>query len=314
MEAELGTNALWARDQVREILREADPRVWQAERADELRRRVRELVAKLRAEVTDGATGSAGPGFLDRLRKLGAAMERALPDESTRARWAAFVGAVSPEYEALVAALPKSEPVPHRRPTNYARSAFHFASASVGVICVAYLGRSWLIGIALAFAFYAWTMEAGRRISPRLNERLMRFYAPVAHTHEYYKVNSATWYATALVILSFLSVRPATMAALAVLGVADPVAALVGRRWGKHKIRTGRSLEGTLAFMGSAAVAAGIALAWAGVRSPGEFVALTVISAVAGALAELVTESLDDNLTIPVTVGAVATAAIALGV
>ncbi|HEY2512036.1 MAG TPA: hypothetical protein VGI39_14310 [Polyangiaceae bacterium] len=311
MEADLGLQAVWARDQVREILREADPRVWQAERAEELRRRVRDLVAKLRAQASDESTASA---FMERLRQLGAAMERALPDESTRARWAAFVGAVSPEYEALVAALPKSEPAPHRRPANYARSALHFSSAAVGVLCVAYLQRSWLIGIAVVFAFYAWAMEAGRRVSPRLNERLMRFYSSVAHTHEYYRVNSGTWYATALVILAVLSVRPASMAALAVLGVADPVAAFVGRRWGKHKIRTGRSLEGTLAFVGSASVAAAIALAWAGVRSPGEFLALTAISAVAGALAELVTESLDDNLTIPVTVGAVATAAIALGI
>ena len=311
MEAELGTQAVW--EQVREILREADPSAWRADRAEALRQRVRSVVAALKRRAGDSGTSAGGAVsslFRERLRSLGAAMERALPAESTRSRWAAFVGEVHPEYEALLASLPRSAAVPNHRPTNYARSLLHFASSAVGCASVTlFPSRGIQVAIALAFFTYAWGMEAARRIDPRINARLMRFYGPVAHPHEHFRVNSATWFATALVLLAAFATRPGMMAGLAVLGVADPLAALVGRRWGKHMIRTGRSLEGTLAFFASGTVAAVVGLALIGAGSAGTIVALGALAAFAGAIAELVTRKLDDNLTIPLVVGAVVTVA-----
>jgi dolichol kinase len=199
------------------------------------------------------------------------------------------------------------------RPTNYARSAFHFASATVALITVAlFRSHDGILVIALVFAGYAWSMEIGRRLYPPMNARLMRFYGPIAHPHEYTRVNSATWYATALVALALFAARPVTMASLAVLGVADPIAAMVGRRWGKHMLRAGRSLEGTLAFVVSGTVAAAVALAVAGGMAPGEIVVLALLAAVAGAFAELFATSLDDNLLIPLTVAGALTAAAAV--
>jgi dolichol kinase len=196
------------------------------------------------------------------------------------------------------------------RPANLARSVFHFSSAAVGLASVALLpSRGWLIAIALSFAAYCWSMEIARRISPAINDRLMRFYGPIAHAHERYRVNSGTWYATALVALALFGTKPAMMAALAVLGVADPVAAMVGRRWGRHRLRAGRSLEGSLAFLAAGSLAAAIALALGGVHHAGVVLAFAPLAGLAGALAELVSTRLDDNLTIPVTVGAVVTAA-----
>ncbi len=196
------------------------------------------------------------------------------------------------------------------RPTNYARSIFHFSSAAVGLTCVAFLpSRGWLTFIAVGFAAYSWSMEVGRRISPALNDRLMRFYGPVAHAHERYRVNSATWYATSLVVLALAASRPAMMAALAVLGVADPIAALVGRRWGRRELRAGRSLEGTLAFIASGSLAAAIALIVVASGPVGSIAGLAAVAGLTGAVAELFSTRLDDNLTIPVSVGLVVTAA-----
>ena len=48
--------------------------------------------------------------------------------------------------------------------------------------------------------------------------------------------------------------------ALAVLAVGDPMAALVGRRFGTIKLVNGRSLQGTLAFVAVATAAAALAL------------------------------------------------------
>ncbi len=200
------------------------------------------------------------------------------------------------------------------RPTNYARSAMHFTSATVGLVTVAALPTHPGIVrlIAITFATYAWSMEIGRRIHAPLNAALMRLYAHVAHPHERTQVNSGTWYATALVLLAFFATRPATMAALAVLGVADPIAGFVGRRWGRRLLRAGRSLEGTLGFVVSGALAAAFALWLAGGVAPDRVVLLAFLSGIAGAVAELFSTRLDDNLTIPLTVGAVVTAASSL--
>jgi dolichol kinase len=302
------TFAEWVRDHVRDILREADSSAWRSERAEELRRRVRDVVARAKAYWDERARAQAMADVDDHLRGLLTAMERSLPDHSSRAEWAEFVGEVHPAYEALVAALP-AQVAPAVRPTNYARSLFHLAAAAVALTAVALLpSRAWLIACPAAFAVYAWSMEIGRRVSPRLNDRLMRFYGPIAHPHERYRVNSATWYATALVALACFASRPAMIAAVVVLGVADPLAAIVGRRFGRHMLRSGRSLEGTLAFFASGTIAAAIALGIVAPAPVAMTIALAVAGALAGAIAELLTTKLDDNLTIPLTVGAVVTA------
>jgi dolichol kinase len=194
------------------------------------------------------------------------------------------------------------------RPTNYARSLFHVASAAVALTAVALLpSRGWLIAIPGAFALYAWSMEIARRLNPRLNDRLMRFYGAIVHPHERYRVNSATWYGTALVLLALFATVPAMVTAVVVLGVADPIAGFVGRRWGSRTLRAGRSLEGSLAFFVSGTVAAAVALAIAHVGSPAAIVVLAGLAGLAGAIAELFATHLDDNFTIPMAVGAVAT-------
>ncbi len=222
------------------------------------------------------------------------------------------VSAPASRSSSLASLASASDPVP-ARPTNLPRSLFHFSAALVGLVTVA-LFRSYvgILVIAVVFATYCWTMEIVRRVHPPFNDHLMRLYGPIAHAHERHAVNSATWYATALVLLATLSARPATMAALAVLGVADPIAAFVGRRWGKHVLRAGRSLEGAVAFFVSGALAAAVALVTAGGLSGTRVVLLALLAGLVGALAELLAKKLDDNLTIPLSVGAALTAALVL--
>jgi dolichol kinase len=305
-----------AGERVREILRDADPSMWRAERSEELRRRVRQAVEDVRAAAValEARAGRAEEALREPLRSLAGAMERALPTEATRARWAVFVGQVHPEYEAFVAArraMPGGDAVPGSlRPTNYHRNVFHVTAAATGLAGVTFLpSPAWVVAVSGAFAVAAWTMELSRRLDPRVNVVLMKIFGPVAHPHERYRVNSATWYATALVLLALFASRPAQLAAVAVLGIGDPVAALVGRRWGRHRIVVGRSVEGTAAFFVSSMLAALAVLAIDRAASGLGLVAFAALSAMVGALAELVTRRLDDNLTIPLAVGLVATLA-----
>ena len=189
------------------------------------------------------------------------------------------------------------------RPHNLGRSLVHAGTGLGAVILIEHIlspaGRFWFPFVIL---LWAWPTEVLRRWFPAYNQRVMRVMAPIAHPHEHRAVNSATWYTTALTIIGALASPLAASMAVMVLGIGDPVAAFVGRRWGKTRLVAGRSLEGTIAFSVSGTLAAGVVVA---VWHPEASWWLAPAAGVAGALAELVATRLDDNFTIPLAVAAV---------
>ena len=77
-------------------------------------------------------------------------------------------------------------------------------------------------------------------------------FGKITHKHEAYSTNSATWYATAALIMTLFFDPIYTTLGVLCLGVGDPVAGIFGRRYGKTKLRAEKSLEGSLAFTLSA--------------------------------------------------------------
>ncbi len=301
------------------LLRKIDPSAFREEIEAEARAQLSRIVARVRslcADSTSETAGGASEALRQKLTQLMAALERAQQTEtaSVRAFWAAFQREVHPAYESLAAWLRSSElPAPSFRPTNYARSVFHVGSALVALLVLVlapWPGFPTLLSGVLCGT--AWSLEIARRRSPRANDRLMRFFGAVAHAHERHRVNSSTWYMTALLLLSIL-VEPAVSAiAVAVLGFGDPAAALIGRRFGRIRLRAGRSLEGSCGFVAAASLAA---FAVASALLPGTLavhLVIAVVAGVTGAIVEMFSTSVDDNLTIPLAVAASVRAALAL--
>ena len=195
---------------------------------------------------------------------------------------------------------------PGTRPANHTRSIVHALSGVLALLVLQHmLTPATMIVAALICCVWAWGMEIGRRRSPAFNTFLMKIFGPIAHAHETHRVNSATWYCTALLALSLTATPMACSLAVIVLGVGDPAAAFVGRRWGRTRLATGRSLEGALGFVGAAGLAAVATLAiYYPELGAAEMVALALAAAVAGAIAELLTATLDDNLVIPLAAAA----------
>jgi dolichol kinase len=198
------------------------------------------------------------------------------------------------------------------RPANYTRSLFHIVSGALSLALIRLLpGRTWLIAVSVSIAIAAWTMETVRRRSPAANDRLMRLFGAVAHPRERHHVNSSTWYVTALVILAAFFPLRAAEVGVVVLGLADPAAGFIGRRYGRTRLRTGRSLEGTLTFVVAGTIGALASLAAFHALPWSSRIILAIAGAVAGAVAELVSTRFDDNFTIPLTT-AIAVAAMQL--
>jgi dolichol kinase len=106
------------------------------------------------------------------------------------------------------------------------------------------------------------------------------------------------------VLLTILAVpKLPALIAIYTLAIADPLAAVVGIRFGRHRITPNRSLEGTAAFF-AAAVAIAIAVLRVGTPAAPWMIAAAGLGVGATAmLLELVPIRVDDNLTIPIAVG-----------
>lgn len=223
-------------------------------------------------------------------------------EDSDRSRLVALRTRVQPTYEAIVEELAQERvSVPSLRPTNYARNVLHVASAASGVVAVETVPSwTWATGIALTFAALGWTLEITRRRSDAINRFCMQLFGRTAHPHEAHRVNSATWYVSALVVLSLTHALVPVLVGLLVLGIGDPAAAVVGRRFGRVPLVHGRTLEGTLAFATAGALAAFgfLRVVHPDVAVPAAL-ASAVVGAAFGAIAELVSRRVDDNLSIP---------------
>ena len=97
----------------------------------------------------------------------------------------------------------------------------------------------------------------------------------------------------------------------ALLALADPAASFIGRRWGRTKLIHGRTLQGSMMFVVVGSIAAFAALAiFHGEFGLGTAALMAASAGVAGALAELGSGRLDDNLSIPVISAAAAWAVV----
>jgi dolichol kinase len=283
------------------LLREIDPARWRDENEGGAQDRLDDIRDQLSALL-----GTTWPDqnllpLQDRLSDLAALLREHAPDDGAE-HWMALRVHAQPAYEALAAALREAAiHVPSLRPTNYIRNVLHVGMAA-SIICLVelVLTPTTMVWVSGGGFVWAWSMEISRRFSGRINEFLMRVFGAFAHPHETHRVNSATWYTTALLIMALVFTPMQGVVGLAVLGLGDPVAALVGRRFGRIHLVNSRTLEGTLAFF---IFGTGAAMAVLTNFHPeiglSDALFIAGVGSAAGALAELFTRRVDDNLAIP---------------
>lgn len=184
-----------------------------------------------------------------------------------------------------------------------ARKSIHLATIALP-IAIWFLPRSWALGLlgfgvvsALAAEWARTRIRWARYAFLSRTRRLLRH-------HERRRFAGATYMAVAYFI-AFV-VFPLEVAVVAMLynGLGDAVAAVAGKRWGRHRIRSGKSWEG--------AGAGAVVNLGAGLLVPGISVGAAAVGAVAAALVEMAPIPIDDNLVVTLAGGAALAGAMVL--
>ncbi len=182
---------------------------------------------------------------------------------------------------------PKPAPRLHRR-------VFHVLTTAALALMALALDREVMIAITGTITGLTIALEMARRRFPRLNEWFLARFSVLMKQSESSQVLGSTYMAAASLIVFFFFDKELAILALLYIAVGDPLAGVVGKRYGRVKIGS-KSVEGTLAFaVGAGAVGCGMV---AGGLDVPYWVALG--GAGVGALVELLPSPLDDNLTVP---------------
>jgi dolichol kinase len=186
------------------------------------------------------------------------------------------------------------------------RKAVHLFGLAIPVGYMLVPQESHAKAILITVMVVSVAVDIWRLNEPRLRGFLHGLVGAFMRPHE--KTNLLG--STCLVIASTMTVlifpKGVAVGALCLLVGGDTAAALVGRRFGRVKVFGAKTLEGTLAFIGTG-LALNLAVGWVLPRLAPGTASLSptaaAVGALVGGLIEAVPLPLDDNFAIPITSG-----------
>ncbi len=158
-----------------------------------------------------------------------------------------------------------------------------------------------ILGILAAVALI---IDLGRYLHPETGKIFYKMFGFLLREHELdhkkKSLNGATYVLISALISVLIFPKVIFISAFSILIISDSAAALIGRKFGRHKFLS-KSLEGTLTFFVSACI---VILFTPKVSGFFEEYLIGFIAAFVGAIVENVSSKLvDDNLSIPLSVG-----------
>jgi dolichol kinase len=168
--------------------------------------------------------------------------------------------------------------------------------------CVSREVMLWVLGMVTLLVVM---LDVLRLYVPLLRHVLHGLLGKVMRAHELERgISGASYMLIGALLAVLLFSKPVAVTALLVLMVADTAASLVGKRFGKRPL-LGKTMEGALGFVVAGWLMVGVS-SWL-FQQPLSFAGAGVIAVIVGAVVEILSGKchIDDNLTIPLSVGAV---------
>ncbi|NTU68084.1 MAG: phosphatidate cytidylyltransferase [Chlorobiaceae bacterium] len=181
---------------------------------------------------------------------------------------------------------------------EFARKAIHLSSLLIPLIYCR-ISRELALTILIPMTAGFLSVDILKNFVPAVSVWYHGTFAPMLRQHELQKdrihLNGATWITLSAFILIALFPKMIAVTAFAMVSISDTMAALVGKRFGRHRFGE-KSYEGSLAFFASAvAIAAAV---------PHVLLPAGLAMAAAGTIAEAVVIriggfKIDDNISVP---------------
>jgi len=183
------------------------------------------------------------------------------------------------------------------------RKLIHLSSLSIPIIYYFISSESAAIILAV-LAGISLILDLARHYLPEVGEVFYKIFGFILREHEVNKdeknLNGATYVLISALLGVLIFPKVIFISAFSILIVSDSMAALIGRKFGTHKFLL-KSLEGTFAFFISACV---VIFFTPKIGNFYEEYLIGFAAAAVGAVVENVSSKLiDDNLSIPVSVG-----------
>ncbi|MDB4947796.1 MAG: phosphatidate cytidylyltransferase [Gemmatimonadetes bacterium] len=197
---------------------------------------------------------------------------------------------MTPDALAAAPLSPAARP-PARMRRELARKSFHLSSTLLP-LGVWFAPRPLALWVLVPAAVLAVTVDFARlRVRP-FRYLFLRLTRTMLRPHERRGITGGTWMALSYAAALLLLPKPVAVAAMLFNGLGDAAAALVGKRFGRHRTRWGKSWEGFAAGV-AANLAVGLTVsALAPELSP----AGAAMGALAAASFEFAPLPLDDNV------------------
>ncbi|MBP7125388.1 hypothetical protein KBD49_03370 [Myxococcota bacterium] len=256
---------------------------------------------------------------LDRIQREAARLADQLTPDATRMSLKAYIRSLGEAYEDLRRQLKpllpssflKGPALERLKLTQYRRNLFHVGNGLAAAIAYPWLltRQQALIVMSILLGIVV-VLEITRRLWGRWNEVLTRknpMFRSIIRPWEKDRPNSASWYVLSLFLLALLVPPPAAQMAVLILGFGDPMASLVGRRFGSIKIHRRKSLQGSLALF-LVALLVSLLVPWMHglTMGIGARLGMAFTVALGATLAELYSDVVDDNLTVTLGSGGIA--------
>jgi dolichol kinase len=183
------------------------------------------------------------------------------------------------------------------------RKLIHLTSLSIPIVYYFITAKTAaiILGILTAAALI---IDLSRYLHPETGKIFYKFFGFLLREHELdhkkKNLNGATYVLISALISVLIFPKVIFISAFSILIISDSLAALIGRKFGKHKFLS-KSFEGTLTFFISACI---VILFTPKIGGFTEEYLIGFIAAFVGAIVENISFRLiDDNLSIPLTVG-----------
>ncbi|NTW55017.1 MAG: phosphatidate cytidylyltransferase [Chlorobaculum sp.] len=187
---------------------------------------------------------------------------------------------------------------------EFARKAIHLSSLLIPLIYW-HIGRKQALLILTPVAAGFFLVDVTKHFVPFISTWYHSTFGTMLRGHELTRdrlhLNGATWITLAAFILIAFFPKTIAVAAFAMVSVSDTVAALVGKRYGRHRFGQ-KSFEGSFAFFASALLVVALI--------PGLLLPVGIAMALAGTIVEALDLKIagfriDDNFSVPLA-GAIA--------